>query len=138
MAVSEPQAPATFRMAAEVPDIRGLTSAAQVVRAFERVVVLSVDQGTGQMREELYSPLFMWTDSARRAAPLKQGQSTRLTTLCRTYIYIRVGLKEVPETIETPFGQLRDAALRWSKDEGKEAGGSGTFHERAIAVFKQV
>eukprot|EP00966_Prymnesium_polylepis_P061914 1436607-Prymnesium_polylepis.1 len=57
----EPRAPVTFRMPQRVPDVRGKESASQIVRMFERVAILVTDKGAGEMREEFYSPLRLWT-----------------------------------------------------------------------------
>lgn len=131
----EASAPLTLKLAKRVPDVRGPTSAAQVVRAFEQVVVLNVDMGGGEMREEVYSPLRLWTPAARKASPLDANQPTRLTVLCKVYFYIRSVLKEDPASIDTPFGKLRTAAAEWFK--GDESVGGDVYFERAVSAYRE-
>ena len=123
-------------MPSRLPDISGKTSAAQIVRAFERVVVLHVDKGEGAVREELFSPVRLWTEVRRKASPLDKGQSTRLSSLCRIYVYIRVCLKVAPDAIEKPFGQLRSEAGAWAKGEGKDE--AAEWYERAVAEYQRL
>ena len=88
------------------------------------------------MREEIYSPLRLWTEEARKASPLAQGQSTRFSAILRIYMYIRVVLKEDPATIEAPFGKLRTDAGTWgTSEEGK---GDGSWYSRAVAEYSKL
>ena len=127
---SGPQAPLTFRMASRVPDVRGATAASQVVCLFERVAVIQVDMGSGEMRDEIYSPLRLWTPQARRAAPLAANQPTRFSALCKIYAYIRAGLCRPPEEIDTAFGKLRSDASAWGRGEADEE-----WFERAVREY---
>ena len=75
----------------------------------------------------------MWTAAARKASPLDANQPTRLTVLCKVYLYIRTILKEDPATIDTPFGKLRKSAADWFK--GVDESESGMF-ERALSAYR--
>ena len=137
-ASSEPQPPAHLRVAKRVPDVAGKSSASLVVRNFERVVVIPVKGEDGSAtREEIFSPMRLWTTAVRAANPPEKGQSTRFSALCRIYLYVRVGLKVAPDSVEDSYGKLRDAAGKWWKDAAGEEGEEGGLFERALQAYQQ-
>ena len=131
------KAPTTLTLSDRVPDMRGSTSAVQVVRAFERVVVIA-NKANGQVEQSVCSPLRLWDGKSRKLAA---GQPTRFSAICKVYVYIREGLKQAPEEITTKFGQLRKDSGEWSK-AGKqtagedEKGGDEMWYERALKWYK--
>ena len=121
-----------------VPDCRGPTSAQQVMRAFERVVVIKTKKD-GEQEEKVCSPLRLWATDKRRLA---QGQPTRFSVMCKVYVYIREGLKSAPAEITTKYGDLRTDAHVWSRAEKggaevDERGGDEMWYVRALKWYSQ-
>jgi len=132
----EPLAPTTFRMPSRVPDVKGTTSALQIARMFERVATLVVEE-RGDMKDEHYSPLRLWSAHARGKSPLDKGQTTRFSAACKIYVYIRVGLCKPPAEIQMTYGELRTKASQWSKGEGRSDCPGEHWFARAVAEYER-
>ena len=139
------EAPTQLTVGTRAPDIAGKDSAVKLVRMFEHVVQLKVQEdGVEKMKD--FSPLRLWT-KLQRDGRFEKNQSTRFSTICKLYVYVREELKVDPATITLPFGKLRDEARKYFKEKGT-ADGEGDdaaaaddkidYYSKAVSVYQNL
>jgi hypothetical protein len=106
------------------------TPAAQIVEQFEIKVMEQMAGG----RVDVYSPMRLWTKTARKAVKFLANQSCPFSARCRIYCHVRQQLSDrEPSEIELPYEKLRAEAQAGKREDGADGGKSDWF-TRAVAL----
>ena len=121
-AVDPHPAPSSLKLPEKVVPIEkgghAPTAAAQIVEQFELKVKSTQPNGT----VVVYSPMRLWTKTARTQSKLASNQRQPFGVRCMIYYYIRTQMAgREPATISDSFDALRDACkpLKEAKEAGK-------------------
>ena len=110
------------------------TPAAQIVEWFEFKVVM-LESG----HKVVYSPMRLWSTSARSDAGFQSNQSTPFSTRCKLYLYIRRHLNDTePANINLTYDALRQGAkdnlIKYSAKQAREKEAAGEELDPAAIV----
>jgi len=130
--------PVELRVPTTCPDINQAASAAtpasQIVEWFEFKVVM-LESG----HKVVYSPMRLWSTSARSDAGFQSNQSTPFSTRCKLYLYIRRHLNDTePANINLTYDALRQGAkdnlIKYSAKQAREKEAAGEELDPAAIV----
>lgn len=130
--------PVELKVPTVCPDINQAASAptpaAQIVEWFEFKVIM-LESG----HKVVYSPMRLWSTSARSAAGFQPNQSTPFSTRCKLYLYIRRHLSdEEPAEIRLTYDALRQGAkeklIKYSAKQAREKEAAGAELEPTAIV----
>ena len=87
------------------------------------------------MTAQVYAPMRLWTQSARRGTNIDRSEFSKLL---RIYLYLRVHVEVPPEEVKMKYAHLRTAAVAWFDAEmGDSPADFESMFERAVEVSQR-